>query len=88
MFESLIPNLFRAISRGAKLLVGNIFLIALLVVGFLGSDLFLFYFGFITLFQTGNEIAAKNEVDKVDFSRVIMAIVAYVLMVLALTPFQ
>jgi hypothetical protein len=57
-------------------------------VGILGSDLFLFYFGFITLFQTGNEIAAKNEVDKVDFSRVIMAIAAYVLMVLTLTPFQ
>ena len=40
------------------------------------------------MFQTGNEIAAKNEVDKVEFSRVIMAIVAYVLMVLTLTPFQ
>jgi hypothetical protein len=74
--------------RGAKLLIGNIFLTALFVVGILGSDLFLFYFGFITLFQTGNEIAAKNEVDKVDFSRVIMAIAAYVLMVLTLTPFQ
>jgi hypothetical protein len=80
--------LFYLRSRGAKLLIGNVFLLALLVVGLLGSDLFLFYFGFITLFQTGNEIAAKNEVDKVEFSRVIMAIAAYVLMVLSLTPFQ
>ena len=74
--------------RGAKLLIGNVFLLMLLFVGFLGSDLFLFYFGFIVLFQTGNEIAARNEVDKVEFSRVALAIAANVLMLLTLIPFQ
>ena len=74
--------------RGAKLLVGNIFLFAIFLVGLFGSDLFLFYFAFLLAFQTGNEIAARNEVDNVAFSRVGLAVVSYVVAMLALIPFQ
>ena len=74
--------------RGAKLVVGNFFMFALLLVGILGSDLFLFYFAFVSAFQTGNEIPSRNEVDSIDFSRIIVAAVAYVLAFLVLVPFQ
>lgn len=74
--------------RGAKLLVGNLFLIALFTVGLLGSDLFLFYFAFVIAVQSGNEIPAKNEVDKVGFSRVLMATATYVIAFASLIPFQ
>uniref|UniRef100_A0A7S3P6Y7 Peptidase M50 domain-containing protein n=1 Tax=Amphora coffeiformis TaxID=265554 RepID=A0A7S3P6Y7_9STRA len=78
-------NLF---GRGAKLLVGNIFLLATLVIGIGGSDLFLFYFAFCIAFQTGNEIPARNEVDDVDISRIFIAIASYLLAALALIPLQ
>lgn len=74
--------------RGAKLLVGNLFLFLCLSIGLVGSDLFLFYFAFCIAFQSGNEVPARNEVDKVDFSRVAVAASAYVLALLALIPFQ
>ena len=74
--------------RGAKLLVGNLFFILLLTIGLIGSDLFLFYFAFCIAFQPGNEVPARNEEDRVDFSRVILATVAYLLALLALIPFQ
>jgi membrane-associated protease RseP (regulator of RpoE activity) len=74
--------------RGAKLLVGNVALAALFVVGLGGSDLFLFYFAFCIACQAGNEIPARNEVDKVGFSRVGVATFAYVLALLSLIPFQ
>lgn len=74
--------------RGAKLLVGQLTLLALFTVGVLGSDLFLFYFAFCVAVQSGNEIPARNEVDKVGFSRVLVALAAYILGLLALIPFQ
>jgi hypothetical protein len=74
--------------RAAKLVVGNIFFFALLVVGLLGSDLFLFYFAFCIAFQSGNEIPARNEVEKIDLPRVFLATASYVIAALALVPFQ
>jgi hypothetical protein len=74
--------------REAKLAIGNMFFLALLLVGVLGSDLFLFYFAFCIAFQTGNEVPARNEVDQVDFSRVLIATVTYVVALLSLIPFR
>lgn len=74
--------------RGTKLVIGNLFFLAMLAIGLLGSDLFLFYFAFCIAFQTGNEVPAKNEVDAVDFSRVLVATAAYVIALLSLVPFQ
>jgi hypothetical protein len=74
--------------RVVKPAVGNLFLVAVFLVGALGSDLFLFYFSFLIAFQTGNEIPARNEVDNVSFSRVLLAIASTVLALLTLIPFQ
>lgn len=74
--------------RGAKLIVGNLFLLATLFIGISGSDLFLFYFAFCIAFQTGNEIPARNEVDDVDLSRLFLALSSYLLAALALIPIQ
>ena len=74
--------------RADKLVFGSLSLLALLYFGLFGSDLFLFYFSFVIAFQTGNEVPARNEVDDVSFSRVIVAIVAYGLAILSLVPFQ
>jgi hypothetical protein len=74
--------------RESKLGVGSNCLFILLLYGLFGSDLFLFYFSFVLAFQTGNEVPARNEVDEVDFSRGIVAIIAYGLAILSLVPFQ
>jgi hypothetical protein len=74
--------------RGPKLVVGNLFLFATLLIGLTGSDLFLFYFSFVIAFQTGNELPARNEVDDVSFSRVLVATAAWSLAFLTLVPFQ
>jgi hypothetical protein len=74
--------------RPTKLIVGNICLTALFLTGVLGSDLFLFFFGFVLAFQTGNEVPSRNEVDSISFPRVIVAILAYCLAFLSLVPFQ
>jgi membrane-associated protease RseP (regulator of RpoE activity) len=74
--------------RGAKLVVGNVALAALFFVGLGGADLFLFYFAFCIACQAGNEIPARNEYDKVGFSRVGVATFTYVLALLSLIPFQ
>lgn len=63
-------------------------MLALLVAGVLGSDLFLFYFAFCLAFQSGNEVPARNEVVKVDLTRVFLAIVVYMPVLLTLIPFQ
>ena len=73
-------------SRGAKLVVSQLFLIVLFTLGIFGSDLFLFYFSFLIFFQQGNEIPSRNEVDEVSFSRVLLATVAGVISLLALIP--
>jgi hypothetical protein len=52
------------------------------------GNLFLFDFSFLIAFQTGNEIPARNEVDNVSFSRVLLAIASTVLAFLTLIPFQ
>lgn len=67
--------------------MGTLALCVLLIVGIAGSDLFLFYFSFCIAFQTGNEVPARNEVDKVDIPRVLLATATYVFAALALTPF-
>jgi hypothetical protein len=74
--------------RGTKLVIGQLFLVAMIFIGLVGSDLFLFYFSFIIAFQTGNEVPAKNEVDALDFPRAGLAAAAYILAILALVPFQ
>ena len=74
--------------RGAKILIGNLFLLAILTIGIGGSDLFLFYFAFCIAFQTGNEVPARNEVDDVDISRIFVAIASYLIAALALIPIQ
>jgi hypothetical protein len=74
--------------RGEKLLIGNLFVFALLLIGLTGSDLFLFYFAFIIACQTGNEVPARNEVDGLDFPRALLAVVAYSIAFLTLVPFQ
>jgi len=77
-------SLFGRLGKGA---VGSVFLALLLLVGLTGSDLFLFYFSFCIAFQTGNEVPARNEVDKLDIPRVFLATGTYVLAALALIPF-
>ena len=74
--------------RPAKVAVGQIGMLTLLLLGILGSDLFLFYFAFLIAFQTGNEVPSRNEVDKVDFLRVAAAGSGFILSLLALIPFQ
>ncbi len=61
-------------------------LVALAILGFTGSDVFLFYFAFVTFFQSELEIPMRNEVDDVDFSRVVLATFAGLLMLLTLIP--
>ena len=73
-------------SRGAKMVVSQLFLFLLLAFGLFGSDLFLFYFSFLIFFQQGNEIPARNEVDEISFSRVLLATFAGVVALLALIP--
>jgi hypothetical protein len=73
-------------SRGVKLVVGQLFLFLLLATGLIGSDLFLLYFSFVVFFQRGNEIPARNEVDDVSFSRVLLATFAGVVALLTLIP--
>jgi hypothetical protein len=51
--------------RVFKISVATLALIAILLLGSFGdSDLFLFYFMFVVFFQRGNEIPARNEIDK------------------------
>lgn len=74
--------------RSGKNAIGSLTLLALLYFGLFGSDLFLFYFSFVIAFQTGNEIPARNEQDPVSFSRVIVATIAYALVIVSLAPFK
>mmetsp|Transcript_20071 Transcript_20071/g.46048 ORF Transcript_20071/g.46048 Transcript_20071/m.46048 type:complete len:842 (+) Transcript_20071:99-2624(+) len=63
-------------------------LAALAILGFTSSDLLLFYFAFIAFFQSELEIPQRNEVDDVEFSRVLVAGFAGFLMLLTLIPMQ
>lgn len=74
--------------RFGKVAIGSLFFVLLLFAGLVGgSDLFLFYFSFCIAFQTGNEVPARNEVDKLDIPRVFLATSTYVVAALALIPF-
>lgn len=77
-----------AFGRPAKLVVGNLFMASLLFTGLLGSDLFLFYFAFLIAFQTGNEIACRDETAEIASWRVGVAVATYSLAFLCLIPIQ
>lgn len=74
--------------RSGNQAVGFFALIALFFQGIFGSDLLLFYFAFITFFQSENEIPCRNEVDDIDFSRVLLSTFAGVLVLLSLIPME
>ncbi|CAJ1968826.1 unnamed protein product [Cylindrotheca closterium] len=74
--------------RPSKLVIGNIFMTSLLFTGLLGSDLFLFYFSFVIAFQSGNEIACRDETLEIRSWRVAVAVAAYSLSFLSLVPIQ
>lgn len=63
-------------------------LLLMFVLGFSGSDLLLFYFGFVVFAQSELEIPLRNEIDDVDLSRVFVASFAMFLMLLTLIPMQ
>jgi len=60
-------------------------LASLFILG-IQSDLTLFYFAFIVFCQSELEIPMRNEIDDVDFSRVVVALFAGFLMLLTLIP--
>jgi len=61
--------------------------VALVIQGiFYGSDLLLFYFSFAAFFQNQLDIPSLNEVDDVDFSRVLLATAAGFVVLLTLIP--
>ena len=75
--------------RAFKITVATLALAAILFLGSLGgSDLFLFYFMFTVVFQRGNEIPSRNEVDKLDLTRCLVAGGLYIIAALTLIPFQ
>ena len=63
-------------------------LLLMFALGFSGSDLLLFYFGFVVFAQSELEIPLRNEIDDVDLSRVFVASFAMFLMLLTLIPMQ
>jgi hypothetical protein len=56
------------------------------LLGLSGSDLILFYFSYVVFFQSELEIPQRNEVDDMDFSRVLIATASGVLVLLTLIP--
>ena len=63
----------------------------LLAIGFFGyddSNLFLCYIIYAYWTQRENEIPCRNEIDDVDFGRVLVAIASTMLVILALTPIR
>jgi membrane-associated protease RseP (regulator of RpoE activity) len=61
-------------------------LATLFIVGFSGSDLLLFYFGFLVLAQLELEIPLRNEIDDVGVPEVALASLAGFLVILTLVP--
>ena len=61
-------------------------LTALFVLGLSGSDLMLFYFGFVVLGQSELEIPMRNEVDDVGVLGILLSSLAGFLMILTLVP--
>lgn len=77
-----------SLGRVGKQVWGGGFLLALLFIGFLGNDLFFFYLLYCVFFQQGSEIPARNEVDELDFPRVVAGLAIGVLALLCLIPMQ
>ena len=71
--------------RSGSQAAGFFALIALFFQGIFSSDLLLFYFAFMT-FQSESEIPCRNEVDDIDFSRVLLSTFAGVLVLLSIIP--
>lgn len=72
----------RSASQGLSLFS----LTALFILGFSGSDLMLFYFGFCVFAQLELEIPLRNEIDDVDLLGVVVAVVSWAIMALVLVP--
>lgn len=72
--------------RSGTQLVSFLTFVFMFIQGILGSDLILFFFSFVVFFQSELEIPQRNEVDDMDFSRVLLATATGVLVLLALIP--
>ena len=60
--------------------------VGLFIGGLMGSDLLLFFFSYVIFFQSELEVPQRNEVDDMDFSRVLLATVTGVLVLLTVIP--
>ncbi len=72
--------------RSGTQLVSFLAYILMFVEGVMGSDLLLFFFSYVIFFQSELEIPQRNEVDDMDFSRVLLATATGVLVLLTLIP--
>ena len=72
--------------RSGTQLVNLLTLISLFIGGVLGSDLLLFFFSYVIFFQSELEIPQQNEVDDMDFSRVLLATATGFLVLLTVIP--
>lgn len=72
--------------RGGAQFVGILTLITLFTAGIFSSDSLLLYFAFILFYQNELEIPLRNEVDDVDFSKVLLATLSGVLVLLTIIP--
>lgn len=72
--------------RSGAQLVSFLTFVGMFIQGILGSDLILFFFSFVVFFQSELEIPQRNEVDDMDFSRVLLATATGVLVLLTLIP--
>lgn len=72
--------------RSGTQLVSFLTFVGMFILGLTGSDLLLFFFSFVVFFQSELEIPQRNEVDDMDFSRVLLATATGVLVLLTLIP--
>ena len=74
------------LGRSGTQLVSFLTFVFMFLQGVAGSDLLLFFFSFVVFFQSELEIPQRNEVDDMDFSRVLLATATGVLVLLTLIP--
>ena len=72
--------------RSGTQLVSLLTFVGLFIGGLTGSDLLLFFFSYVIFFQSELEVPQRNEVDDMDFSRVLLATVTGVLVLLTVIP--
>jgi len=72
--------------RSGTQLIGLLTLIFTFAAGILGSDYLLFYFSYVTFFQSELEIPCRDEVTEVEFSRVLLAVAGWILALLVVIP--